>query len=182
MRLWRSASAIWHVQVGWGAELQSREGPLEGWRVASKRLGPLPRIRWAALGRGCGRGGPWGAAAAEAGRHLNPREGTPPQRPLPYRRCLGPHAWLGLGSGVGAGLGLGCPNPNPSPNPNPNRNPNPNPSLPPRKIDARNRPTPLHLPYISLYLRCISRPTHLPPRKMDTRKRPLSSGRTPGEG
>ena len=32
-------------------------GPLEGWRVASKRLGALPRIRRGALGRGCGRSG-----------------------------------------------------------------------------------------------------------------------------
>ena len=31
--------------------------PLEGWRVASKRLGPLPRRRGSALARGCGRGG-----------------------------------------------------------------------------------------------------------------------------
>ena len=30
---------------------------MEGWRVASKRLGALPRIMWAALGRGCGREG-----------------------------------------------------------------------------------------------------------------------------
>ena len=30
---------------------------MEGWRVASKRLGPLPRMKWAALGRGCGREG-----------------------------------------------------------------------------------------------------------------------------
>ena len=30
---------------------------MKGWRVASKRLGPLPRIKWAALGRGCGREG-----------------------------------------------------------------------------------------------------------------------------
>ena len=28
--------------------------PLEGWRVASKRLGALPRIQRGALGRGCG--------------------------------------------------------------------------------------------------------------------------------
>ena len=28
--------------------------PLEGWRLASKRLGALPRIRRGALGRGCG--------------------------------------------------------------------------------------------------------------------------------
>ena len=32
-------------------------GPLEGWRVASKRLGALPRITRGALGRGCGREG-----------------------------------------------------------------------------------------------------------------------------
>ena len=32
-------------------------GPLEGWRLASKRLGALPRIRRGALGRGCGRKG-----------------------------------------------------------------------------------------------------------------------------
>ena len=44
--------------------------------MTSKRLGPLPRMRWAALGRGCGSGGQSGAAAAEGGRHLNPREGT----------------------------------------------------------------------------------------------------------
>ena len=30
---------------------------MEGWRVASKRLGPLPRRRGSALARGCGRGG-----------------------------------------------------------------------------------------------------------------------------
>ena len=32
-------------------------GSLEGWRVASKRLGPLPRIERGALRRGCGREG-----------------------------------------------------------------------------------------------------------------------------
>ena len=32
-------------------------GPLEGWWVASKGLGPLPRIRRGDLGRGCGREG-----------------------------------------------------------------------------------------------------------------------------
>jgi hypothetical protein len=32
-------------------------GPLEGWRVASKGLGALPRITRGALGRGCGREG-----------------------------------------------------------------------------------------------------------------------------
>ena len=33
------------------------EGPLEGWWVASKRLGALSRIKRGALGRGCGREG-----------------------------------------------------------------------------------------------------------------------------
>ena len=51
---------------------------MEGWLVASKRLEPLPRSRWAAVGCGCGRGGPLGAAAAEGGRHLNPLEGAAP--------------------------------------------------------------------------------------------------------
>ena len=32
-------------------------GPLEGWRVASKGLGPLPRRRGSALAQGCGRAG-----------------------------------------------------------------------------------------------------------------------------
>ena len=31
--------------------------PLEGWRVASKGLGPLPRRRGSALAHGCGRSG-----------------------------------------------------------------------------------------------------------------------------
>ena len=30
---------------------------MEGWRVASKRLGVLPRVKRGALGRGCGREG-----------------------------------------------------------------------------------------------------------------------------
>ena len=30
---------------------------MEGWLVASKRLGPLPRRRGSALAHGCGRGG-----------------------------------------------------------------------------------------------------------------------------
>ena len=30
---------------------------MEGWRVASKGLGPLPRRKGSALARGCGRGG-----------------------------------------------------------------------------------------------------------------------------
>ena len=32
-------------------------GPLEGWRVASKGLGPLPRRRGSALAHDCGRSG-----------------------------------------------------------------------------------------------------------------------------
>ena len=32
-------------------------GPLEGWQVALKRMGALPRIRRGAQGRGCGREG-----------------------------------------------------------------------------------------------------------------------------
>ena len=30
---------------------------MEGWLVASKGLGPLPRMRWAALANSCGREG-----------------------------------------------------------------------------------------------------------------------------
>ena len=30
---------------------------MEGWRMAWKRLAALPRMKWAALGRGCGREG-----------------------------------------------------------------------------------------------------------------------------
>ena len=41
---------------------------MEGWLVASKGLGPLPRMKWAALAHGCGRGGsgalPLASAAA----------------------------------------------------------------------------------------------------------------------
>ena len=33
------------------------ERPLEGWLMASKRLGTLPRIKRGALAHGCGRGG-----------------------------------------------------------------------------------------------------------------------------
>ena len=42
---------------GLGRRSSALGGPLEGWRVASKGLGALPRIRRGALGRGCGRGG-----------------------------------------------------------------------------------------------------------------------------
>ena len=53
---------------GWGADPQpwAGLGRAEGWLVASKRLGPLPRRRWAALSGGCSRAGSeWRAAAAE---------------------------------------------------------------------------------------------------------------------
>ena len=30
---------------------------MEGWLVASTGLKPLPRVKWAALAHGCGRGG-----------------------------------------------------------------------------------------------------------------------------
>jgi hypothetical protein len=62
---------------GLGRRSAALRGPLEGWLMASSGLGPLRRLRRrAALGRGCGRGGQRGAAAAEGGRHLNRLEGT----------------------------------------------------------------------------------------------------------
>ena len=42
---------------GLGRRSAALGGPLEGWRVASKRLGALPRIKRGALGRDCGREG-----------------------------------------------------------------------------------------------------------------------------
>ena len=42
---------------GLGRRSAALGGPLEGWQVASKRLGPLPRRRGSALAHGCGRGG-----------------------------------------------------------------------------------------------------------------------------
>ena len=42
---------------GLGRRSAALRGPLEGWWVASKRLGPLPRRRRSALAHGCGRGG-----------------------------------------------------------------------------------------------------------------------------
>ena len=42
---------------GLGRRSAALEGPLEGWWVASKRLGPLPRMKGSALAHGCGRGG-----------------------------------------------------------------------------------------------------------------------------
>ena len=48
---------MWYLYAGWRAGSQPWEGHWEGWRVASKRLGALPRIRRGAQGRGCGREG-----------------------------------------------------------------------------------------------------------------------------
>ena len=42
---------------GLGRRSAALGGSLGGWRVASKRVGPLPRRRGSALARGCGRGG-----------------------------------------------------------------------------------------------------------------------------
>ena len=42
---------------GLGRRSSALGRPLEGWRVASKRLGPLPRRRGDALAHGCGRSG-----------------------------------------------------------------------------------------------------------------------------
>ena len=42
---------------GFGRRSSALGGPLEGWQVASKGLGPLPRRRGSALALSCGRGG-----------------------------------------------------------------------------------------------------------------------------
>ena len=42
---------------GLGRRSSALGRPLEGWRVASKGMGPLPRRRGSALAHGCGRGG-----------------------------------------------------------------------------------------------------------------------------
>ena len=58
---------------------------MEGWRVASKRLGPLPRIKRGALGRGCGGEGsgalplPRAAAVWARARVLPPHVVVEPQ-------------------------------------------------------------------------------------------------------
>ena len=90
-------------------------GPLEGTRVASKGLGPLPRIKRGSLGRGCGREGsralPLPRAAVISTR-LRYGSGTVSCRAA--RQCssmwLGQkpssheqRAWLGLGLGLGLG-------------------------------------------------------------------------------
>ena len=42
---------------GFGRRSAALGGPLEGWRVASKGLGALPRTRGSTLAHGCGREG-----------------------------------------------------------------------------------------------------------------------------
>ena len=69
-----------------GAQSLSLGRPFEGWRVASKRLGPLPTRCESALAHGCGRGGPCGAAAGEGGRRVNRLEDTRPHRRAAGRR------------------------------------------------------------------------------------------------
>jgi hypothetical protein len=86
-------------------------GPLEGWLVASERLGALRRIRRGALGRGCGREG--GGAQVGRCRGRGRIRGRPPSQPA--RRVLVAEeaeqqlvrVRLGLGLGLGFGLGLG---------------------------------------------------------------------------
>ena len=54
----RLLAAAEHVPVsGLARRSAALRGPLEGWRVASKRLGPLPRRRGSALAHGCDRCG-----------------------------------------------------------------------------------------------------------------------------
>ena len=81
---------------------------MEGWLVASRRLGPLPRIRWAALGRGCGREGR-GALPLPRAAVISTRSSLPCKlsesahmRPIAsietWRTCSGSGLGLGLGS------------------------------------------------------------------------------------
>ena len=51
-------------------------GPLDGWQVASKQLGPLLRKRGSALAFGCGRGGRVVLPLARAAAVSNRLEGT----------------------------------------------------------------------------------------------------------
>ena len=73
---------------GLGRRSSALGRPLEGWRVGSKGLGPLPRRRGSALANSCGIGNcavlPLASAAAVLGLGLE----------------------LGLGVGLGLGLGL----------------------------------------------------------------------------
>ena len=94
---------------------------MEGWQVAAKGLGPLPRRRGSALSHGwLWQEWPWGAAAGEGGRRVNRLEGTfaTPEEPASlsslaaegnsgskHRSSSAP--WLGLGWGLGLGLWLG---------------------------------------------------------------------------
>ena len=75
-------------------------GPLEGWRVASTGLGPLPRIKRSALGLGCGSEGRLAVPlprAAVISTRLRVRSRAPGRQA----------ARLGLGLGLRLGLGLG---------------------------------------------------------------------------
>ena len=89
---------------GLGRRSSVSVGPLEGWLMASKRLGPLPRIRWAALGRGCGREGGVGRCRWRGRPSSQPASAYGLASLLGF--CM---PWLGLGLGLGLALGLGDP-------------------------------------------------------------------------
>ena len=72
---------------------------MEGWRGASKGLGPLPRMKWAALAHGCGRGGrvvlPLArAAAVSTGLRVRQRHGVVPRGAAVLLDVVGPEAEL----------------------------------------------------------------------------------------
>ena len=75
-------------------------GALEGLRVASKGLGPLPSIKEGALGRGCGREGS-GALPLPRAAVISTGSRVPPQPLASYS------AWLGFGFGFGFEFGFG---------------------------------------------------------------------------
>ena len=82
--------------------------PLEGWLVASKRLGPLPRIKRGALGRGCGREGSGAlplASAAAVSTGLRVLKRCSHEMRSSY--VLTKRAWVGVGWGDGVGVGVG---------------------------------------------------------------------------
>ena len=56
-RVLRAADDAQVPASGLGRRFSALGGPLEGWRVASKGLGPLPRTRGSTLAHGCGREG-----------------------------------------------------------------------------------------------------------------------------